>query len=113
MDNLVINKVTWDEGEADGNADEENLMLFKCKDQARDKDPHQEDNLQYKLGIPVKLQSVGINAGDAGVGVIGRRNAPPLTMQCNSMETEEGMCVDGVEDEVAGVVEEVTAHRLM
>ena len=64
----------------DGNADEEGLMLFKYKDQARDKEPQQEDKLQYKLGILVKLQLAGINAGDAGVGVIGQQNAPPLTM---------------------------------
>ena len=100
----------------DGNEDEEDSMQFNPKEQARDKDKVEEVKLQYsqsKQQIPMRLQSVKINAGDVGVGAIGHRNARPPIMRCNTVEIEEETCVDDVEVVVAGVVEEVTAHRLM
>ena len=68
---------------------------------------------QSKHQTKMQLQSAEISAGDVGVGAIGQRNARPPTMQCNSADKKEEICVDGVEVVVAGVVDEVTAHRLM
>ena len=61
----------------------------------------------------MQLQSAEINARDVGVGAIGHRNAHPPIMRCNSGDREEETCVDDMEVVVAGVVDEVTAHRLM
>ena len=68
---------------------------------------------QSKHQTKTQLQSAEISAGDVGVGAIGQRNARPPTMRCNSVDREEELCVDDVEVVVVGVVDEVTAHRLM
>ena len=91
-------------------------MQFNLKEQAKDKDKVEEVKLQYnqsKQSTQIQLQSAEINAKDVGVGAIGHQNARPLIMRCNSADREEDTCVDDVEVVVAGVVDEVTAHRLM
>ena len=100
----------------DGNEDEEGSMQFNLKEQARDKDKVEQVKLQCsqsKQSTQIQLPSAEINAGDVGVGAIGHWNARPLIMRCNTVEIEEEICVDDVEVVVVGVVDEVTAHRLM